>query len=209
MLDPLQIPNVFRAGSVRPSARTLVPTGFDELDTALVGGWPHPALIEVLVDAYGIGEVQLLVPLLRALVPTSSSPLVLWLNPPYTPNAVALEQARIQAKHWLVPDLSERDVLWAAEQCLRSNASSAVLAWSSASSTAALRRLKLAAASTSSVGVIFRRLHEASQPSPATVRIALRPEGERLRVEIIKYEGRRPSAVVLDVRARSQQVHAS
>jgi hypothetical protein len=106
-------------------------------------------------------------------------------------------------------DLSERDVLWAAEQCLRSNGSSAVLAWISASSTAALRRLKLAAASTSSVGVIFRRLHEASQPSPANIRIALRPEGERLRVEIIKYEGRTPSAVVLDVRARSQQVHAS
>jgi protein ImuA len=209
LLDPLQIPNVFRAGSVRPSARTLVPTGFDQLDTALVGGWPHPALIEVLVDVYGIGEVQLLVPLLRALVPTSSSPLVLWLNPPYTPNAVALQQARIHAKHWLMHDLSERDVLWAAEQCLRSNGSSAVLAWISASSTAALRRLKLAAASTSSVGVIFRRLHEASQPSPANIRIALRPQGERLRVDIIKYEGRTPSTVVLDVHGRSQQVHAS
>ena len=31
-----------------------------------MGGWPQPALIEVLVDVYGIGEVQVLVPLLRA-----------------------------------------------------------------------------------------------------------------------------------------------
>lgn len=46
MFDPLQIPNVFRARSVRPSARKVLPTGFDDLDAALTGGWPHPALIE-------------------------------------------------------------------------------------------------------------------------------------------------------------------
>lgn len=133
MFDPLQIPNVFRARSVRPSARKVLPTGFDDLDAALKGGWPQPALIEVLVDVYGIGEVQVLSPLVRALVSMSSSPLVVWLNPPYTPNAVALEQAGVQATNWLARDLSERDLLWGAEQCLRSKASSAVLAWSSAS----------------------------------------------------------------------------
>lgn len=209
MFDPLQIPHVFRARSVRPPARKVLPTGFDDLDAALMGGWPQPALIELLVDVHGIGEMQVLVSLLRALASMHSSPLVVWLNPPYTPNAVALEQARVQATNWLARDLSERDLLWAAEQCLRSNASSAVLAWSSASSTAALRRLKLAAVSTRSVGIIFRPLHDSSQPSPASIRIAIRPEHERLRLDIIKYEGREPSSVLLDVHARSQQVHAS
>lgn len=209
MFDPLQIPNVFRARSVRPLARKVLPTGFDDLDAALMGGWPQPALIEVLVDVHGIGEVQVLLSLLRAIASMNSSPLVVWLNPPYTPNAVALEQARVQATNWVARDLSERDLLWAAEQCLRSSASSAVLAWSAASSTAALRRLKLAAVSTGSVGIIFRPLHDSSQPSPASIRIAIRPEHERLRLDIIKYEGREPSTVIVDLQARSQQVPAS
>jgi protein ImuA len=209
MFDPLQLPHVFRARSVRPSTRKVLPTGFGDLDVALMGGWPQPALIEVLVDVYGIGEVQVFVPLLRALVSRSSSPLIAWINPPYTPNAVALEQTRIHATNWLLRELSERDVLWAAEQCLRSNANSAVLVWSSAPSMAALRRLKLAAVSTSSVGIIFRRLHDASQPSPANVRIAVRPERERLRLDIIKYEGQKPSTMLLDVQARWQQVQVS
>lgn len=208
MFDPLQIPHVFRARSVRPAAGKVLPTGFDDLDAALMGGWPQPALIELLVDVYGIGEVQVLVPLLQALVSLGSSPLIVWLNPPYTPNAVALEQAGVHATNWLTRDLKDRDVLWAAEQCLRSNASSAVLAWSLAPSTAALRRLKLAAVSTGSVGIIFRGLRDSSQPSPASIRIAIRPEREHLRLDIIKYEGRKPSTVLLDVRARSQHVHA-
>jgi hypothetical protein len=56
MFDPLQIPHVFRARSVRPSKRGVLTTGFDDLDAALMGGWPHPALIGVLVDVYGIGR---------------------------------------------------------------------------------------------------------------------------------------------------------
>jgi protein ImuA len=155
MFDPLQIPNVFRARSVRSSTRKTLPTGFDALDAALLGGWPHPALIEILIDAYGIGELRMLLPLLRSLASINSSPLIVWLNSPYLPNAVALEQSGVHATNWVSRDLSERDLLWISEQCLRSTASSAVLAWSKAPSTAALRRLKLAAASTSSVGSCF------------------------------------------------------
>jgi protein ImuA len=208
MFDPLQIPHVFRARSVGGSARKVVPTGFPELTTALAGGWPHPALIEVLVDAYGIGELHLLLPLLRTLLANGSS-LIVWLNPPFTPNGVAFEQSRISATHWLASDLSERDVLWAAEHGLRSNACAAVLAWTVAPTMTGLRRLKLAAASTASVAIVFRRLRDAVQPSPANIRLALRPQEERLRVDVLKYESRKPSSVLLDVQARSQWTAAS
>lgn len=203
MFDPLQIPNVFRARSVSAPGRKVVPTGFGALDAALVGGWPHPALIEILVDVYGIGELQLLLSLLRASRSPSSS-LIVWLNPPYTPNAVAFEQSRLSATHWLANGLTERDVLWAAEQGLRSNAAAAVVAWCNAPTVAGLRRLKLASASTTSVAIVFRRLLDAAQPSPATIRMALRPQGEQLRVDVLKYEGRKPSSVMLDVGSRSQ-----
>lgn len=203
MFDPLQIPNVFRARSVGAPGRKVVPTGFGALDAALVGGWPHPALIEILVDVYGIGELQLLLPLLRTLRSTGNA-LIVWLNPPYTPNSVAFEQSRLSATHWLANDLTERDVLWAAEQGLRSSATAAVLAWCSEPTVAGLRRLKLAAASTSSVAIVFRRLRDAAQASPASIRVALRPQGDQLRVEVLKYEGRKPSTVLLDVAARSQ-----
>jgi cell division inhibitor SulA len=203
MFDPLQIPNVFRARSVSASVRKRVPTGFIELDTALSGGWPHPALIEILVDVYGIGELQLMLPLWRTLICADHS-LIVWLNPPHTPNGVAFKQSHLHACHWLANNLNERDVLWAAEQCLRSNAIAAVLAWTAAPTMAGLRRLKLAAASTASVAIVFRRLRDAAQPSPATIRLALRPQGERLQVDVLKYEGRKPSTVLLDVHARTQ-----
>jgi protein ImuA len=70
-----------------------------------------------------------------------------------------------------------------------------------------LRRLKLAVTSTSGVAIVFRPLRESSQPSPASIRVALRPERDLLRVDVIKNEGRKPASALLDV--RSQWAHTS
>jgi protein ImuA len=198
--DPLQIPHVFQARSMR-SARRSIATGFNELDCALLGGWPTPALIEVLIDIYGIGELQLLTPLLRKLTQAGPQPpLIVWLNSPYVPNGVAFAQHRIAARHWFAAGLTEKDVLWAAEQTLRSHACSMLFAWTSTSNMAALRRLKLAATSSETVGILFRPIKEARQPSPANLRIVLTPSAEELSIEIIKNEGRLPSRLSIDVR---------
>jgi len=93
-------------------------------------------------------------------------------------------------------------VLWATEQSLRANACSMVLAWASTSNTAALRRLKLAAMNSQCVGILFRPITEAKQPSPASLRVLLRPLASQLSIEIIKNEGRKPSQLLIDVRAR-------
>ena len=203
MFDPLQIPHVFRARSVRTAGRAVVPTGFDAVDSALAGGWPRPALIELLVDSYGIGELQLLLPLFRSLAAATNPSLLVWLNPPYLLNAVAFEQSGVRAIHWLARELPERDVLWAAEQSLRSRACAAVIAWSDAPATAALRRLKLAVTGTDGVAIVFRRLRDATQPSPANIRVALRPERDRLRVDVVKNEGRKPMSALVDARAHA------
>jgi protein ImuA len=200
MFDPSRIPHVFRASSARSAERQCVSTGFATLDEALVGGWPAPALIELLIDVYGVGELQLVVPLLQTLLRRPPQPpLVIWLNPPYSPNAVALVQHGLAAQHWLATDLSARDLLWSAEQALRARACSAVMIWAKSASTPALRRLKLAAMNTNSIGVLYRPLHEAQQPSPATLRLALRADPRGLRVEILKNEGRKPAQLVIDV----------
>src|SRR5687767_2886478 len=108
MFDPLQIPNVWRAQSLAPET-SLKSTGFSALDAALGGGWPQPAMIEMLTDVYGIGELQVILPLLRTSVgpPTSAPPVIAWINPPYEPNAVALAQhALLDRPHWLITTTS-------------------------------------------------------------------------------------------------------
>jgi hypothetical protein len=201
MFDPLQIPNVFRARSVRSDVPHAIHTGFAVLDRALGGGWIQPALIEILIETYGIGELQLLMPLLRHLIShPPQPPLVVWLNPPHEPNAVALAQHRLHAQHWLAVDLPERDALWSAEKSLRSNACSATLAWASNPSTTALRRLKLATMESNTIGVLFREPRASLQPSPATMRLLLRGSEAQLAIEILKCPGTQPSTLLIDVR---------
>lgn len=196
-MDPLQIPNVWRAQSMRP-ASTSIPTGYAELDAALGGGWPQPALIEILTDVYGIGELQLVLPLLITLAKRPPQPpLIFWINPPHTPNAVALAQHRLTAHQWLLADTSERNALWATERAVRCGACSAVLAWLPAVKSAELRRLKLATTTSSCTLILYRRRTEASQPSPASVRALLTPTKTGLHVELLKIQGRRPGTVVL------------
>jgi len=64
----MQHPVLWRAGGTTGARRSVVPSGFAALDAQLPGGgWPHPALIEVLNDRPGIGELSLFLPALRFL----------------------------------------------------------------------------------------------------------------------------------------------
>ena len=81
-------------GNEACSARPTLTTGFAPLDRYLPGGgWPVGALIEVFVDRYGIGELRLLIPALRALTgdqTTSAKKWLVWISPPFVPYAPAL-----------------------------------------------------------------------------------------------------------------------
>ncbi len=196
-----QIPNLWRADALTAAAPQWVSSGYAELDCALGGGWPVPGLLELLCDQWGMGELQLLLPLMTELsAPASSATLkpVLWINPPFEPQALALAQQGLEpTQHWLSRNLNVADAVWAMEQSLRSGACVMVLSWLSGLNMASLRRLKLAALSGACVGVLFRPSREAAQATAANLRLQLSATPSGLHVELLKVQGRRPGSVLL------------
>lgn len=202
MSDPLerllQHPSLWRAGGQANPNRRVIPSGHSELDARLPGGgWPFPALIELLVERWGVGELDLLIPALRRLTTDAAGSRVrtlAWLNPPYIPYAPALTERGLNPADALVTaPLSTVQTLWATEQALRSGACAAVLAWVDRAATPSLRRLKLAAQEGGCLGMLFRSPRARTQASPANLRLALTPGAEALHVEIIKVQGGKPA----------------
>jgi len=197
------IPLLWRAQSLALPRTPCVPTGFDALDHALGGGWPLPSLIELLSDEHGIGELRLLLGLLRREPVTDlpSRSIVLWLAPPFELHATALAQyALVPEEHWVCSVSTPSDLHWAMTQALRSGACRAVIAWARQIKPAALRTLKLAAMTGRGVGVLFRPMSEARFASPATLRMTLRSAPPLLELSILKMQGRRPSLVHIEPR---------
>lgn len=213
-----QHPELWRADGTA-AKRAVVPSGFAALDAQLPGGgWPCPALIEVLSERPGIGELSLLLPALRYLSECgeepamsftlsllrerlgASAPALAWFNPPHLPYPPALAERGLAVERLLVSkSLTDARVLWAMEQSLRSGACVAVLAWAEAASTNALRRLKLAAHEGACLGILFRSLRHRAHSSPATVRLALSVDETALVVEIVKVQGGKSATVRLHV----------
>jgi cell division inhibitor SulA/protein ImuA len=165
------------------------PTGFAVLDAALPGcGWPAGELTELLADAKGIGELQLVLPVLAML--TSAGKRVVWLAPPHVPYPPALAGAGVDvAQLAVVQPRRRREALWAAEQVLRAGASQALLAWLPRLRYAELQRLALAAEAGRGLAFLFHPLSAAREPSPAALRLALEPAGAELVVRIVKRRG--------------------
>jgi cell division inhibitor SulA/protein ImuA len=202
-LDLDQLPQVWRAESLSHSRLPHIASGHGNLDMLLGGGWPVPALIELLCDEECVGELTLLLPLLRALLDQRKDGVALWIAPPHALHGVALLQRGLDpARHWLCPRASERDAAWAMELALKSNACAVVLAWLRQPAAAVLRRLKLATSSGQTTAILFRSTRAAQTPSPATLRLQLRACTEQLEVQLLKMQGRRPGCVTLDVSAR-------
>lgn len=168
-----------RPAGLPPSAQ---PTGHPALDAALpTGGWPEAALTELLIPVDGVGELQLLWPMLARL--SRAEARVVLVAPPYLPFAPAWQAAGIDLR-WLqvVEAATPRDALWAAEQCLRSGSCGAVLCWPRQADDRALRRLQVAAESGRTLAFAYRPLHAARNPSPAALRIAIDARPAQLRV---------------------------
>lgn len=179
-------------------------SGHAMFDAAL-GGWPKQALTEVLIDDYGIGELSLLMPALKAL--SQGERWIAWVDAPYTPYAPALQSAGLDVSRVLLVHSRGqqqrgqqrgqqrqarsqqegfrkngsrkndygKDGLWAAEQALRSGTCAAVLLWLDEADERAIRRLQLAAEQGSSWGILFRPGACARQGSPAAMRLSLKP----------------------------------
>jgi hypothetical protein len=177
-------------------------SGFPELDALLSGGWPRGTLIELMPDSNGIGELSLLLPALARLAASAHSarPWIVLIAPPCIPYAPALDRQGLDLSRLLVVRAAgAADVLWAAEQALRSGLCAALLAWCGSAQPVALKRLALAAAEGGALAILFRPPAACQRPSPAALRIRLHPAaGNGLALEVFRNRyGRFPAVLVI------------
>lgn len=183
-------PSLWRGTQLARASGRTIDTGYPRLSTELPGGgWPVGALVELLVQQPGVGELRLLAPALAA---TRNRPVAL-LQPPHEPSAQGLAHVGIPPEKLLLlrpPTMS--DALWCAEQVLKAGSCGALLFWQQHIRLDSLRRLHLAAKTSETLFFLLRPLSAAIDASPAELRLTVQPAAQGARVEIIKRKG--PSA---------------
>ena len=183
---------VWRADQLGHSAVAALSSGYPKLDRELPGaGWPLGMVTEFITREAGIGELRLLVPMLRQL--TREGKVVILLAPPHIPYAPALANFGIDLKHLIIiqaPNAADR--LWAVEQTLKSASFGALLAWLPQDKTKPehLRRMQLAAQTALGPVFLFRQLAEQYESSPAPLRLLLLPRpNQKIAVQVLKRRG--------------------
>lgn len=187
-VDLDSIAGIWRANELAIARGTTHPTGHEALDKELPGGgWPRSALTELLVQQHGIGEMQLVKPILAAL---SQKQRVALIQLPFLPHSMACRGWGINIDHimWIKPK-SSADALWAAEQILKSGSFGAVVLWQTQVRAESLRRLNLAAQGAKTWLWMVRPLPAAQDPSPSILRISLRPAIAGVTLNIVKRKG--------------------
>ncbi|MDE1184279.1 translesion DNA synthesis-associated protein ImuA [Paraburkholderia sp.] len=180
-------PSLWRASQLARSRARTVDTGYAALSAELPGGgWPLGALVDLLVQQAGVGEMRLLRP---ALSEMGRRPIAL-VQPPHVPNGLGLGYIGLPIDRVMqIKAATTADALWSAEQILRAGSCGALLFWAQYVQTSSLRRLHLAAQSSDTLFVMVRPLAVAQDASPALLRLALRPAGDSLSVDIVKRRG--------------------
>ncbi|RMG33135.1 MAG: translesion DNA synthesis-associated protein ImuA [Gammaproteobacteria bacterium] len=174
---------VWRGRDDRPQGDAVESSGWPVLDECIGGGWPKGALSELL-SRHRLG-LSLLLPGLARL--SREGRWLGWVAPPHLPFAPGLVQAGVALDRLLlVREVDARERLWAAEQLLKSGRCSMVLLWPQTLRDPQIRRLQLAAEQGDCIGVLFRPLRVAAQPSPAALRLRLLPSPLGMDVEVLK-----------------------
>ena len=190
---------LWRGAQVEKVSQKVFPTGFSALDAVLPsGGWPKNSLVEIIVTDWGVGELQLLLPVLLA--STQQARCVVWVAPPFVPYApeflnqgVLLEQMLIVTREKI-----KGSELWVMEKMLRAQACGIAMCWPIHLSDKATRRLQVAAESGHTLGFVFRNKEVRS--SPAALRLRLTATTKGLQIDVLKARGgSRFQTVFLDV----------
>ena len=180
-------PSLWRASQLARNHSRCVSTGHQALDNQLPGsGWPTGSMTDLHTQQPGIGEVRLLAPALSVVAKRQ----IAFLQPPHPPQALALATMGIppESALWLRADRTA-DALWAAEQVLRSGSCGALLFWQHQIRAESQRRLTLAAQEGETLFFMIRPMAAAQDPSPAALRLALRPRAGGLEVGFVKRRG--------------------
>lgn len=179
---------VWRASEMASCRSAVTSTGYPKLDAELPnGGWPASAMIELLLQQAGMGEMRLLRP---ALCSIARKRRIALLQPPHLPQIAAWTGWGLPAEGilWLRAQHSA-DALWAAEQVLRNGSCGALLFWQQQVRPESLRRLHLASQGAETLFWMLRPLVHAQDASPAPLRLALRPTSCGISIDIIKRRG--------------------
>ncbi len=175
----LHHPQLWRAGQLEYAPDTLS-SGYAALDEHLAGGgWPRNGLAELLIATAGVGELRLLVPLIRALS-RDETRWVAWINPPFVPYAPALTACGVDVrKILLIHPRTHQQALWALERATRSGTCSLALAWLEERQLQLkdTRRLQLAARQGGTLTCLFRPREAAATNSMAELRLEVSPDG--------------------------------
>lgn len=178
---------LWRGRSLAQQAEAVVPaldTGFPTLNSLLkTGGWPQASLLEIQVDEWGQGELQLLLPAMAAL--SQAGQQLAWIAPPYIPYAPALQAAGVDLNYLLIIEQSEpADIAWATEKCLYHASAAMVLFCLPLADARHIRRLQLAASTGNSLGVLLSRGPVRQTPVPLRLKTHYVEQG--LHVEVLK-----------------------
>ena len=202
-------PALWRASQLAPTSTDCLDTGYAVLSQQLPGGgWPLGVMVELLLPQHGSVELRLLRPALEELAPRS----VVLVQPPHDPQSLALAAQGIDPARlvWIrSPERRSKDVLWAAEQVLRSGCCGALLLWQNHVRGETLRRLHLAAQSSNTLFVMMRPLAAAQDASPAPLRLSVTPAPGGIEIGFVKRKGpQRDTPLFLPLTPSLLQRHA-
>ncbi|WP_233832840.1 translesion DNA synthesis-associated protein ImuA [Paraburkholderia sp. ZP32-5] len=146
-------PALWRGAQLARAPGRPVDTGYAALSAELLGGgWPLDALVELLVQQLGVGEMRLLKP---ALAKLSARPIAL-LPPPHVLNSLAFSYLGLPVDRLMrLRAPKTADALWCAERMLQAKSCGALILWQQHIRTEALRRLHLAAQASSQLWKIL------------------------------------------------------
>lgn len=193
----LRRPDLWTGERLAVAGETLS-SGYPALDAQLPGGgWPRGALVELLAERPGIGELALLLPALAAL--TGRDEWIAVLRPADAPrlHAPAWQAAGIHLARLVVVELpagdsrlAVGDAWWAAEQMLRAGSVAAALLWLPCQDNSArLRRLQVAAEAGGTLAFLFGACGRQANASPAPLRLRLAASSDGLSVFFLKRRG--------------------
>jgi len=148
-------------------------------------GWPGAALVEIISPQWGIGELQLVLPLLRRL--SQQGRMTLWIAPPCPPYAPALRACGINPACLYVVSAAPAQTLWSIEKALQEPHCALVMAWPGRLNSRQVRRLQLAASTGGTLGILFHQ--GALRQSASVLRLRVDASVQGLRVEVLKARG--------------------
>lgn len=180
-LEQLEQQHLIWRGSQASGPVTVSASGWPELDRQLGGGLPASGIISIR-SALGIGELRLFLPFW-----SRAERLLVFIGAPYPLDAESLQGAGLDLSRVLVlTPKTEKEALWAAEQCLKSGACHSVALWQARLSLAQARRLQLAAREGESTQFLFLGPNARAEGLPVDLALSLSPHPSGINIQVPK-----------------------